>query len=91
MDRLLQHAYNAVMHEINYGWQGYNDWDGYLESNLDELLEYSFVSPRLSSLNVPCLIDCDESFKHHKHPMWILIGNGSNADENEWLPFSIED
>lgn len=91
MDNLLRHAYNAAMHEIKYGWQGYNNWDEYLDKNIDELLEYSFIPPRLSSLNVPCLIDCDESFKHHKHPMWILIGNGANLEEDGWLPFSIED
>lgn len=63
--------------------------ENYRMDSLDELLEYMWLRPNETNLNVDIFVDDGSSYIRHGHKLLLFVRNGYNKNINEFIPFSI--
>lgn len=58
---------------------------------LDKLMEYMWLKPQVSTLNVDLFIDDGGAYKRYGHPLLLYVRNGYDKRINEFIPFSISE
>lgn len=56
---------------------------------LDELMEYMWLRPKSTKLNVDIFVDDGGSYLRHNHELLLLVRNGYDQNASEFIPFSI--
>ncbi len=59
--------------------------------NDDELMEYMWLRPNNTHLNVDIFVDDGGSYKRHNHSLLLLVRNGYDKSVNEFIPFLISE
>lgn len=57
----------------------------------DELMEYMWLRPNNTNLNVDIFVDDGGSYKRHNHSLLLLARNGYDKSVNEFISFSISE
>ena len=70
-------------------WRGYEDFASYQDENPDELMEYAWLKPKFSGLNVDLFVDDGGAYLRHEHPLWVYFRNGYSRGDNV-LPISVD-
>ena len=65
--------------------------ENYQLDSLDELMEYMWVRPKFTNLNVDIFVDDGGSYLRHNHELLLFVRNGYNNTINEFIPFSVSD
>lgn len=55
----------------------------------EELMEYMWLRPTETNLNVDIFVDDGGSYLRHEHELLLLVRNGYDQSVNEFVPFSI--
>ena len=63
--------------------------ENYTIDSLDELMEYMYLRPRFTNLNVDIFVDDGGSYLRHNHELLLLVRNGYDKNITEFIPFSI--
>lgn len=70
-----------------------NKWlletEEYHLQDLDELMEYAWIKPIYSHLNVDIFIDDGFSYKRNNHQLLLFVRNGYNKTINSFIPISV--
>lgn len=61
----------------------------YQMDSLDELMEYMWLKPRFTNLNVDIFVDDGGSYLRHEHQLLLFVRNGYNNHINEFIPFAV--
>lgn len=62
----------------------------YRLDSLDELMEYMWLKPKETGLNVDVFVDDGGSYKLHRHKLVLFVRNGYNKTDEDFIPISIE-
>lgn len=81
LNQIIKENINKILNESKY----------YHLSDLDELMEYMWIKPRFTNLNVDLFVDDGGSFIRHNHPLLLFARNGYSKEANQFIPFSIEE
>lgn len=60
-------------------------------SDLDKLMEYMWLKPQVSKLNVDLFIDDGGAYERYGHSLLLYARNGYSKSINEFIPFSISE
>ena len=63
--------------------------DKYKLDSLDELMEYMWLRPSRTLLNVDIFVDDGLSYVRHNHSLLLFTRNGYTKDDTEFIPFSV--
>lgn len=63
--------------------------ENYKMDSEDELMEYMWLRPNETNLNVDVFVDDGGSYIRHGHKLLLFVRNGYNTKVNEFIPFSI--
>ena len=63
--------------------------ESYQLDSLDELMEFMWVKPKFTNLNVDIFVDDGGSYLRHNHELLLFVRNGYNNTVNEFIPFSV--
>lgn len=58
-------------------------------TDVDELMEYMWLRPRYTGLNVDLFVDDGGSYVRHKHIPLLFARNGYNKDCQKFIPFAL--
>lgn len=58
--------------------------------SLDELMEYMWLKPKDTGLNVDIFVDDGGSYRLHHHKLILFARNGYNKTDEDFIPISIE-
>ena len=61
----------------------------YQMSSIEELMEYMWLRPKITQLNVDIFVDDGKSYIRHNHKLLLFVRNGYDKSVNEFIPFSI--
>lgn len=64
-------------------------YENYNIDSLDELMEYMWLRPKITNLNVDIFVDDGGSYLRHNHELLLLVRNGYDKNVSEFIPFSI--
>ena len=56
----------------------------------EELMEYAWLKPKFSGLNVDIFIDDSGAYLRHEHPLRMYFRNGYSRSDNVFLPISVD-
>ena len=56
---------------------------------MEELMEYMWLRPKVTNLNVDIFVDDAGSYLRHNHKLLLLVRNGYDRTDNEFIPFLI--
>lgn len=62
----------------------------YRLDSLDELMEYMWLKPKETGLNVDIFVDDGGSYRLHQHKLILFVRNGYNKTDEDFIPISIE-
>ena len=62
----------------------------YRLDSLNELMEYMWLKPKETGLNVDVFVDDGGSYKLHRHKLVLFVRNGYNKTDEDFIPISIE-
>ena len=62
----------------------------YRLDSLDELMEYMWLKPKETGLNVDIFVDDGGSYRLHRHKLILFVRNGYNKTDEDFIPISIE-
>ena len=65
--------------------------ENYILSDLDELMEYMWLKPNVTKLNVDIFVDDGGSYLRNNHPLIVLVRNGYDRSIEEFIPFLVSD
>ena len=65
--------------------------DKYKLDSLEELMEYMWLRPSRTLLNVDIFVDDGLSYDRHNHPLLLFARNGYTKEDKEFIPFSISE
>lgn len=68
-----------------------NNKEQYKLSCLDELMEYMWLKPQISKLNVDIFVDDGGSYERNEHPLLLFVRNGHGKSVSEFIPISISE
>ena len=74
---------------LELAWSGYENFASYQAENPDELMEYAWLKPKFSGLNVDVFVDDGGAYLRHEHPLWVYFRNGYSKSDNV-LPISVD-
>lgn len=60
-------------------------------SHPDELMEFLWVKPKISGINVDIFVDDSKSYKRNNRPLLLFARNGYDKSVDEFIPFSISE
>lgn len=63
--------------------------DMYTLTNTDELTEYMWLKPSITTLDYDIFVDDGEAYVRGNHPLLIFVRNGKNKSINEFIPISV--
>lgn len=63
--------------------------ENYSLNDNDELMEYMWLRPNQTLLNVDIFVDDGGSYQRHNHPLLLLARNGYDKSVNDFISFSI--
>lgn len=63
--------------------------ESYQLSELDKLMEYMWLKPADSRLNVDVFIDDSGAYERYGHPLLLYVRNGYDRSVIEFIPFGI--
>lgn len=63
--------------------------ENYQMDSIDELMEFMWLRPKLTQLNVDVFVDDGKSYIRHKHELLLFVRNGYDKHINEFIPFSV--
>lgn len=63
--------------------------DMYTLTNTDELTEYMWLKPSITTLDYDIFVDDGEAYVRGNHPLLIFVRNGKNMSINEFIPISV--
>ncbi|MCQ2243154.1 MAG: hypothetical protein MJZ32_02730 [Bacteroidaceae bacterium] len=63
----------------------------YKLSDLDELMEYMWIKPQISKLNVDIFVDDGGSYERNEHTLLLFVRNGHGRSVSEFIPISISE
>ena len=81
--------FDAELFRKNFSSQQKEYGENYIFEN-DELMEYCLLHKNDTGLPVYCFADDGGSWKKHNHPLWFLMVNGYDKN-NEVIPFTVSD
>lgn len=58
-------------------------------TDLDELMEYMWLKPKVTGLNVDIFVDDCGSYERYGHPLLLWARNGYDRSVSEFIPFLI--
>lgn len=62
----------------------------YHMSDLEELMEYMWLKPNETGLNVDIFVDDGGAYKRHRHRLLLWARNGYSKMIDDFIPFSID-
>ena len=65
--------------------------DNYKLTNTDELMEFLWIKPSLSGINVDLFVDDSGSYKRNNHVLLLFARNGYDKSVSEFIPFSVSE
>ena len=63
--------------------------ENYQMDSVDELMEFMWLRPQMTHLNVDIFVDDGQSYIRHKHELLLFVRNGYDKHVNEFIPFSV--
>lgn len=60
-------------------------------SHPDELMEFLWVKPKISGINVDIFVDDSKSYQRNNRPLLLFARNGYDKSVGEFIPFSISE
>lgn len=63
--------------------------ESYKMTDLDELMEYMWLKPQVSLLNVDVFIDDGGAYKRYKHSILVFVRNGYDKSVSDFFPISV--
>ena len=63
--------------------------ENYNISDLDELMEFLWLKPNVTNLNVDIFVDDGGSYKRNNHYLLLFARNGYDKSVSDFIPFSI--
>lgn len=63
--------------------------ENYQMDSVDELMEFMWLRPKMTHLNVDIFVDDGQSYIRHKHELLLFVRNGYDKHVNEFIPFSV--
>lgn len=57
--------------------------------SIDELMEFMWLRPQKTQLNVDIFVDDGMSYIRHEHELLLFVRNGYDKHVNEFIPFSV--
>lgn len=72
-------------------WLGYDDFNAYMEEDVDELYDYLRLFPKESGLLVETYFDNVGSYKNKKHPLFMYFVNTIKDDDFEIMPLLVDE
>lgn len=63
--------------------------ESYRLSDLEKLMEYMWLKPADSRLNVDVFVDDSGAYERYGHPLLLYVRNGYDRSVTEFIPFSI--
>ena len=67
-----------------------NEVEQYILSDEYELMEYLWLKPNMTGLNVDIFVDDGGSYERHNHQLLLFARNSYDHTTNSFIPFSIE-
>lgn len=61
----------------------------YKLDSIDELMEFMWLRPKITQLNVDIFVDDGMSYIRHNHELLLFVRNGYDKSVNEFIPFSV--
>ena len=63
--------------------------ENYQMDSVDELMEFMWLRPKITHLNVDIFVDDGQSYIRHKHELLLFVRNGYDKQVDEFIPFSV--
>ena len=63
--------------------------ENYNLTSLDEIMEYMWLKPNVTGLNVDIFVDDGGSYLMHNHELLLFVRNGYTKNDNTFIPFLI--
>lgn len=60
-------------------------------SHPDELMEFLWIKPKISGINVDIFVDDSKSYKRNNRPLLLFARNGYDKSVGDFIPFSISE
>ncbi len=57
--------------------------------SIEDLLEYMWLRPNVTHLNVDVFVDDGQSYVRHDHELLLYARNGYGREVDEFVPFSV--
>ena len=57
--------------------------------SIDDLVEYMWLRPNVTHLNVDVFVDDGQSYVRHDHELLLYVRNGYGRQTDEFIPFSV--
>lgn len=58
---------------------------------MDDIIEYMWLKPRFTNLNVDVFVDDGQAYLRHNHHLQLLVRNGYGKSIDEFIPFMVSD
>lgn len=63
----------------------------YKLSDLDKLMEYMWLKPQVTKLNVDIFVDDGGSYERNEHPLLLFVRNGHGRSVSNFIPIAISE
>jgi hypothetical protein len=63
--------------------------ENYRLDSIDELMEFMWLRPKVTQLNVDIFVDDGMSYVRHGHELLLFVRNGYDKSINDFIPFSV--
>ncbi|MBR6517650.1 MAG: hypothetical protein IKT40_12535 [Bacilli bacterium] len=63
--------------------------ENYKMDSVEDVLEYMWLKPKLTNLNVDIFVDDGGAYIRHKHELLLLVRNSYDKSINEFIPISV--
>lgn len=77
LHNIIQESVERIIHE------------NYQLDSIDELMEFMWLRPQKTQLNVDIFVDDGMSYIRHEHELLLFVRNGYDKHVNEFIPFSV--
>jgi len=82
LNKIINSSIKKVLKENNSRYQ-------YRLTDLEELMEYMWLKPSITNLNVDIFVDDGGSYKRHNHILLLFARNGYDKSVSEFIPFAV--
>lgn len=77
LHKIIKESVETIIHE------------NYQLDSLDELMEFMWLRPTKTHLNVDIFVDDGKSYIRHEHELLLFVRNGYDKHVNKFIPFSV--